>query len=355
MIARLTLLSVTALAAMGLGLTGCEPGTGAEIDVAYPHPNKAAAPLKEKSQVVLTTVCVPPSMDELGQWPNRAMNMILEVANREAKGRFEVKDRSNDAIVEVEMRQKKSQLGPEDYDKIMKLASDKKIAADYLIVGQLGVSTERRNKQGASIVTTIGTLVGIDVHTQKNTFHKVWLTLHVIEVDTRKTRVINVQREVSNYDARGWRKAMGLDGDVSNDTLIEDLLGGCVRNAVQQALHPEQKLDFFFTHLLQNKETEPGDLLAREEKYAEALAEYRKVLAQKPEDHAALFNAGLMCEVLSTKDTDRDKQMARLQEARGHYIRLPIGTREYQAAVNRVTDQIRYYKSDREDDKPSNP
>jgi tetratricopeptide (TPR) repeat protein len=282
------------VSAAGVFLIGC--GKRHVLELRYVRPAEYEIPDRIRRVAVLefggSTY-----MDK--QWGVRAadeLNARLDEANRKWK-RYELVDRKHMAAV---MTERDFKIATANTDEVVELG---RIAdVDAMIYGNVSVAhrDESRSRIGVDVLSRRPKSVH---YTARYCSAAVGFTM--IDVNTAKTlAAVHVTRE---YDSDKDKKAgaasaaRALGFSAKDLPPVEQVLDHLIGQCVEEFLGKISRHEVLVAEPLERgkgKLVGRANTLAAVGDYAEALALYEQAIQEHPDDHGALFNAGVMCEAL---------------------------------------------------------
>ena len=337
------------LVALAVSMAGCA-SKGTELTLRYQQDSVCKLPDDVK---ILAVSDFTESVD-LDHYRGQAFKEVardkfqLQMAKVDKQHRFDLVDRSaiEQALIEI------AKLGPfPDPQKVVELPSVKTISAQALVIGKVDVesSTKRVRRSSNPLIKLIAIFGpgGVRDNDWVNVRHTgVSLTVQVINLKTHRSCIYSVTR--SNDDEAN----SGGGDEVASDsrTLIRQLLGDCVAEAVRQMIHPEEGRAIVV--LRETGSTAGISDLAVAGNYAEALEKYKGALEQEKakglighsaEAEAAIaWDAGVMCEALAGAARNPAEAETYLESAKSYYVQaINKNTQpEYRDGLARVRDRL---------------
>ena len=289
------------------GLWGCGEsgggGGGATLSFSYDRPAKMEIPMKIKSLAVQPDDT---SRNADARWGLVAADeMIEQLKAANAQNRYDIVER---AALKKMLDEADLQMAFGNPDEAARNTGKLK-AIDAIVYVRTNVSTEQRSAKRAKVGMS-----GVGEESYTKYFASANMSFKLVDLATGSTLASLAPRKSYDSDKDEKKSTMSaLIGGSSNVPATDVILGKLIEEGVAEfvgmisphAIRVDEKLSDGKSPAVKS-----GNGLALAGDYNGALALYLQALDQKPDDHGAAFNAGLMYEAMG-KFSDAHKMYAR--------------------------------------------
>jgi tetratricopeptide (TPR) repeat protein len=313
-----TLPFVWIVTVLGVGLVGCGPEY--RVELRYDRPAAYDIPERIRSLGIAQFGGKSPEDVEWGNIASDRLASQLDEYNKQYH-RYQLVDRKRLAAILDEQ-----DLQAAIVDSAKAVQAGKIAHVDAMIYGTMNVTT--RDEPYTQTVVDPFRRTTKEVHRIKR-YVMAAVNFTIDDVETSKTlATVSVVREYdSEKDKSGGRgaalaKMMGMGGEKlpPTDKILSGLIDECVEAFVAK-ISPHQVVVSEKLGKGKSDSVKTANKMAVAGDYAEALEIYLAAVKTNPDDHEALFNAGVMCEALGRfADAEQDYDRAFKLKPQDQYI-----------------------------------